>query len=170
MPIDNCTHTFQELAKIVLPAHLKKLEDALGKRIPANNFAGFKSASRDALARAGRNADFPGCYLFVDNDKPIYVGISRSVVKRIVQHLNFDSHYSASLVYRMASEDFPHEMKRDQAMKDDQFRKVFFSAQERLRNMSVVFIEISNDLELYLFEVMAAMHFDTDTWNTFRTH
>lgn len=48
-----------------------------------------------------------------------YVGISRSLVNRLVQHLNFDSHYSASLVYRMASDDFPHEMRRDQAMKDE---------------------------------------------------
>ena len=61
-------------------------------------------------------------------------------------------------------------MKRDQAMKDEQFRAVFFSAQERLRQMRVAFIEITNDLELYLFEVFAAMRLDTDTWNTFRTH
>jgi hypothetical protein len=70
----------------------------------------------------------------------------------------------------MATDDFPHEMKRDQAMKDDQFRQVFLSAQGRLRQTSVAFVEISNDLELYLFEVYAAMKLDTDTWNTFRTH
>jgi hypothetical protein len=170
MPIDNCAHSFQELVEAVLPVHLKRLEKALEKPRPASDFVGFKSASRDALARVGIAADFPGCYLFVDGVKPVYVGISRGVVKRLVQHLNFDSHYTASLVYRIASDLFPHEMKRDQAMKDDQFRKVFFSAQERLRNMSVAFVEISNDVELYLFEVMAAMRFDTGTWNTFRTH
>jgi hypothetical protein len=92
------------------------------------------------------------------------------VIKRIIQHLNFDSHYSASLVYRMTTGDFPHEMKRDQAMKDDEFRKVFLSAQVRLRQMKVAFVEIANDLEMYLFEVFASIRLDTGTWNSFRTH
>lgn len=115
-------------------------------------------------------ADFPGCYVFLDAGKPVYVGISRGVVKRLVQHLNYDSHYSASLVYRMAACEYSHEMKRDQAMKDDVFRRVFFAAQERLRKMSVAFVEVANDLELYVLEVYAAMKLDTDKWNTFRTH
>lgn len=146
------------------------MEQAIASPIPATTFVGFKSASKAALATVGRTVDFPGCYAFMDEGKPVYVGISRGVVKRLVQHLNFESHFTASLVYRMASEEYPHEMKRDQAMKDDQFRTVFLSAQGRLRETSVAFIELKNDLELYLFEVVAAMHFDTDTWNTFRTH
>lgn len=170
MPIDNCTHTFDELAISILPDHLERLKAALQSPIPAIAFVGFKSATREALSQAKRTTDFPGCYVFVDKDRPVYVGISRGVVKRLVQHLNYESHFTANLVYRMASEDFPHEMKRDQAMKDEQFREVFLSAQGRLREMSVAFVQIDNDLELYLFEVMAAMHLDTDTWNTFRTH
>jgi len=84
--------------------------------------------------------------------------------------LNYASHYSATLVYRMASEEYQHEMKRDQAMKDEQFRSVFFSTQEKLRNMDIAFVEIGNDLELYVFEVFASMKLNTETWNTFRTH
>jgi hypothetical protein len=170
MPIDNCTHTFEALASTVLPSHLEKLEAALKNPMPASTFVGFKSASKVALSKVGRSTDFPGCYVFSDQGKPVYVGISRGVVKRLVQHLNFESHYTASLAYKMASEDFPHEMKRDQAMKDDQFREVFLSAQGRLRQMTVAFVEINNDLELYVFEVFASMKLDTGTWNTFRTH
>lgn len=70
----------------------------------------------------------------------------------------------------MASGDYPHEMKRDQAMKDDLFQKVFVESQQRLRAMGFAFVEIDNDLELYLFEAYAAMKFDTSKWNTFRTH
>src|SRR5207237_2484966 len=106
---------------------------------------GFKSVTRESLKRIGKAADFPGCYVFLDAGKPVYVGISRSVIKRLVQHLNYDSHYSASLVYRMAKGEYPHEMKRDQAMKDDQFRAVFFAVQSRLREMAIAFIEIDND-------------------------
>lgn len=170
MPIDNCVHTFDQLSTTVLPAHFGRLNLALQSPMPAATFVGFKSASREALSKVGKVVDFPGCYVFSDQGKPLYVGISRGVVKRLVQHLNFESHYTASLVYKMATEDYPHEMKRDQAMKDDQFRAVFLSAQGRLRQMTVAFVEIHNDLELYVFEVFAAMKLDTDTWNTFRTH
>jgi hypothetical protein len=170
MAIDNCTHTFEELAATVVPKHFELLRKAMDSPLAASTFVGSKSATKSLLATLERSTDFPGCYVFIDQDQPVYVGISRSVVKRLVQHLNFDSHYSASLVYRMASEDYPHEMKRDQAMKDEQFKTVFFSAQERLRQMKVAFVEITNDLELYVFEVFAAMKFDTDVWNTFRTH
>jgi hypothetical protein len=36
--------------------------------------------------------------------------------------------------------------------------------------MTVAFVEIDDDLELYVLEVYAAMKMDTDTWNTLRTH
>lgn len=170
MPIDNCTYTFEQLSESVLPEYFKELTTAMESPLPASTFVGPKSATKDLLSKVSKTTDFPGCYVFLDGESPVYVGISRGVLKRLVQHLNFDSHYSASLVYRMAAEDYPHEMKRDQAMKDEQFREVFFSAQDRLRNMSVAFVEINNDLELYVFEVFAAMQLDTDTWNTFRTH
>ena len=170
MPIDNCSHSFEELTSTVLPAHFDRLQAAIQVARPADTFVGFKSASKAALAKVGRVTDFAGCYVFIDQGKPVYVGISRGVVKRLVQHLNFESHYTASLVYRMATDEFPHEMKRDQAMKDDQFRSIFLSAQGRLRQTTVAHVEVNNDLELYLLEVLAAMRLDTDTWNTFRTH
>ncbi|MDX9859227.1 MAG: hypothetical protein RBT76_15695 [candidate division Zixibacteria bacterium] len=170
MPIDNCVHNFEGLAASVLPNHFKLLEAAIRSPAAADAFVGFKSVTKEILVHLKRSTDFPGCYVFIDGETPIYVGISRGVIKRLVQHLNLDSHYSANLVYRMASEDYPHEMRRDQAMKDEQFKTVFFSAQERLRQMKVAFVEINNDLELYLFEVYASMKLDTDIWNTFRTH
>ena len=170
MPIDNCTYSFEKLASTVLPSQFSRLEESIRSPIPAERLVAFKSATKEVLDRVSRSADFSGCYVFLEDLKPLYVGITRTVLKRIVQHLNEDSHNSATLVYRMASEDYPHEMKRDQAMKDHQFRSAFFTVQEKLRNMSVAFVEIDNDLELYVFEVFASMKLDTDTWNTFRTH
>ena len=170
MPIDDCAYSFEELAKSVLPQHFSGLQEAMRTPLAAERLVGFKSATRKALTRVGKSVDFPGCYVFIDAGKPVYVGISRGVIKRLVQHLNHDSHYSASLVYRMASKAYSHEMKRDQAMKDDQFRAAFTGVQGGLRRMTVAFIEIKNDLELHLFEVYAAMKLDTGEWNTFRTH
>lgn len=123
MPIDNCVHDFEELTSSVLPQHYSRLEEAMRSPLNAERLVGYKTASREALSRVGRSVDFPGCYVFLDAGNAVYVGISRGVIKRLVQHLNYDSHYSASLVYRMASEEYPHEMKRDQAMKDEQFAR-----------------------------------------------
>ena len=57
-----------------------------------------------------------------------------------------------------------------QAIKDELFKDTFLTAQDQLRTTKVAFIEIDNDLELYLFEVSASMRLDTATWKTFRTH
>jgi hypothetical protein len=170
MPIDGCQFSFEELTRTVLPQHFSQLQEAIRTPLAAESLVGFKTVTRKALERIGKDRDFAGRYVSIDTGKPLYVGISRSVVKRLIQHLNYDSHYSASLVYRMACEEYPHEMKRDQAMKDGQFRKAFLLVKARLHRMAVAFIEIENDLEQYLFEVYAAIKLDTGKWNTFRTH
>jgi hypothetical protein len=132
MAIDNCAHSFEELTASVLPSHFKRLQAAIQSPIAAETLVGHKSLTKKLLSRLSRTTDFPGCYVFMDEKKPIYVGISRGVINRLVQHLNHDSHYSASLIYRMASGDYPHEMKRDQAMKDVKFRTVFLSGTNTL--------------------------------------
>lgn len=170
MAIDDCKHSFEHLAAQVLPAHFQRLEEAIKSPRMAQDFVGYGSATRALLGKVGHDKDFPGCYVFLDNGAPVYVGISRGVVKRLVQHLNSKSHFTASLVYRMAFHEFTHEMKREQAMQDDKFRWEFFSAQSRLQKTSVAYVEIENDLELYTFEVYASMKLDTANWNTFRTH
>ena len=108
MPIDNCEHTFETLASAVLPHHFERLLAAMKRPIPASSLIGAKSASKAALKILGQDADFSGCYVFLEDTQPIYVGISRRVVRRLIQHLNTDTHFSASLVYRMASKDNPH--------------------------------------------------------------
>lgn len=170
MSINNCIHSFQTLSNEILPDHFKRLLETLSHPLTAETLIGFKSATREALLRVSKSKDFSGCYVFLENNKPIYVGISRKVISRLVQHLNYDSHYSASLVYRMAKGACPHNMKRDQAMNDKIFQIAFAEEQKRLQKMSFVTIEIDNDLELYLFEVYASMQLDTGTWNSFRTH
>jgi hypothetical protein len=122
------------------------------------------------LGRLGRDRDFSGCYVLMRDRKPFYVGISRGVVGRLRQHGKGTTHFDASLAYRMACEKMPHELTRDEAMKDPDFRRAFDEAQTLIRHSSVAFVEISNPLELYLFEAYCAIELDTSEWNTFRTH
>jgi hypothetical protein len=70
----------------------------------------------------------------------------------------------------MATGDVRHEQFAADAMADPEFRKVFEARQGHIKSLDVVVIEISNPLELYLFEAYAAMELDTYEWNTFMTH
>lgn len=114
--------------------------------------------------------DFSGCYVLVEKGRPIYVGISRSVLARLRQHFTGKTHFDASLVYAMAQRRLPTSGKRAEAMNQPQFQREFEAAQKYLHSLQVAFVEIQNPLELYVFEAYAAIELCTHEWNTFRTH
>lgn len=169
MPIDNCPHSFEHLSTAVLPGYMEKLHDAIKQPHNAAKFA-IPGVGPVTIARTiGCAADFSGCYVLLEQAKPIYVGISRSVLSRIRKHVTGKSHFDASLVYAVAQSRRPTDGNRSDVMQDAGFRVEFERAQQYLRGLSVAFIEIDNPLELYVFEPYAAMALDTE-WNTFRTH
>lgn len=170
MTVDNCKYSFQKLALTVLPGYMTKMNAAIKRPIPMTVFAEKGNGLKTILKQIGRENDFIGCYIFTEKDKPVYVGISRTVIQRVIQHVKGRTHYDASLAYRIATEHYPHTMRRNEIMIDEGFRKEFENAKERIRSMGVSYIEIENDLELYLFEAYCAMELDTFKWNTFRTH
>jgi hypothetical protein len=120
--------------------------------------------------RLGYPTDFPGSYVLIEEGKPFYVGISRSVIARLRQHTTGKSHFDASLAFSMAKEKTGWMGKREDAMRDTTFLTVFKEAQARLHKCQVAAVKIENDLEIYLFEAYAAIELDTCKWNTFRTH
>jgi predicted GIY-YIG superfamily endonuclease len=168
--IDACTSTFGNLAAVALPQYMAQLRTAMSQPRPLAEFCIRGVGTRTILRQLGRHDDFSGCYVLLREDKPFYVGISRSVVSRLSQHGKGKTHFDASLAYRMACAKMPHAKTRGEAMKDRAFYRVFSEAQELLRASKVAFIEIRNPLELYLFEAYCAMELDTCEWNTFRTH
>ncbi len=70
----------------------------------------------------------------------------------------------------MAAHNYKHEMSRGEAMKHPEFLQRFNEAKEYIRNLDVAYIEIRNDLELYLFAVYWSLELNTAQWNTFKTH
>jgi hypothetical protein len=170
MPIDNCPHTFEHLVFAVLPDYMEKLRQAIKCPHNAAEFA-IPGVGPVAIAKTVKlAADFSGCYVLLEQAKPIYVGISRRVLSRIRQHVTGKSHFDASLVYAVAQRKRPTPGHRSQVMEDAVFQDEFMKAQQYLRGLSVAFIEIDNPLELYIFEAYAAMELETSDWNTFRTH
>jgi hypothetical protein len=170
MPIDACNSTFEEMAVTVLPRDMAELRSALMKPHPMASFCKPGNGVKSILSQLGRREDFSGCYVLIQEGKPFYVGISRTVIQGLRQHVMGTTHFDASLAYRMATDKTGHEMKRAEAMRDTAFRTAFAEAQGLLRGCSVAFVEIENPLELYLFEAYCAMELNTCEWNTFRTH
>jgi predicted GIY-YIG superfamily endonuclease len=170
MPIDSCTSTFVEMATVILPGDLARLRIALAAPLQMSSFCKQGSGVKSILSELRRSSDFSGCYVLLREGKPFYVGISRTVVQRLLQHVTGNTHFDASLAYQMATDKTGHTMKRSDAMQDPTFRMAFEQAKELLRDCSVAFIDIDNPIELYLFEVYCAMELDTYEWNTFRTH
>jgi hypothetical protein len=168
--IDACTSTFLELTEVVLPGYMAQLRNAMTAPYRLAEFCTAGVGIKGSLRLVNRTNDFSGCYVLMRERKPFYVGISRAVVARLRQHGKGTTHFDASLAYRMACEKAPHEVTRDEAMKNSGFRQAFDEAQALLRDSSVAFVKIENPLELYLFEAYCAMEFDTCEWNTFRTH
>ena len=169
-PIDGCKIEFSELANNTLPEHFAHLEKNIQNPFSAAWIKEHGVGKKTLLKRLGRTADFPGCYVFIEEKNPIYVGISRGVVARLYQHLTSNDHFSGSLAYYIAKRENDPGGTRKENMKNGDFRTLFEKSQKRLESCSVATVEISNAVELHLFEVYAAMELGTGEWNSFKTH
>ncbi len=177
MAIDRCKYSFPKLSRKVLPDYMRQMRVAIRKPVALRGLgqAGVGPAvlldrMRKQFKHLENTADFPGCYVLISPRRvPFYVGISRKVASRIIQHLK-GTHYVASLAYRMACHRFPHNDQPGVAMGKPQFRKAFRDAKAYLSQCSVAVVRIDNALERYLFEPYCAMKLNTSKWNTFETH
>lgn len=170
MPIDGCEHTFETLATEILPQYMEHLHHELRAPVAMSRFARDRIGPATLAKELGRPADFQGCYVLLEEGRPCYIGISRRVLSRLRQHVRGGTHFDASLAYRMARNGDDHGMTRAEAMDTQWFRKKFDVARKRIERMDAAFVEITNDLELHLFEAYAALELKTAEWNTFRTH
>jgi len=170
MAIDNCQYSFEKLADSIFPSYYSQVIEKLKSPRRMEDFAKPGIGERTMLKTMGLDTDFPGCYVFSNRGTPVYVGISRGVIKRLSQHVKGNTHNDASLAYKMAFSHAPHEDHRGQAMKNSEFRRMFDLAKREIGKFYVAYIRIDNDLELHLFEAYCAMKLDTSTWNTFATH
>jgi hypothetical protein len=126
------------------------------------------------LKEFGIPRDFSGGYVLLEAGAPIYVGISRGVIGRLRQHAFGNTHFDASLAFRIAMARHPDRtvanLTRSEAMQDPLFGTSFSEAQAYLRSLQVATIAIENPLELYVFEPYCALELDTHQWNSFETH
>lgn len=118
-----------------------------------------------------KNNEFKGLYIFGEEIEnkiiPVYVGISRSVFRRLKQHAWGKKHNECTLAYLKTRHQCETEGKQF-------YRKIsteedMLPAKSLIRNFKVVLVNIENDYELYFLEVALAGIFKTK-WNSFKTH
>jgi hypothetical protein len=112
---------------------MERLRGALASPWPALAFAQIGTGPKAIAARFGLDGDLAGSYTLIDGTRPVYVGVSRSVLARVRQHVLGRSHFHASLAYLIAQRRLPTKGHRSKNTEVPEFRAAFAGAQEYLR-------------------------------------
>jgi len=110
----------------------------------------------------------PGIYLFSDHGRPIYVGQSRNLRRRLAQHTSLKSRqnearFTFNLAKRSAREaGLNTEGPRAAVEAQPEFAKYFEHARKEVADMSVQFIELPDPIARTLFEIYASLTLNTD--------
>jgi hypothetical protein len=129
--------------------------------VPLGEFATKGVGPVTMRRRLNLTEDPRGCYVLLDRRRPVYVGISKHVIQRLMEHMRGTDHLTATLAYRIACAQHPHTLTAAEAMKDSDFCSQFAAVKVSMASWSGAFVEIENPLELYLFEAYCAMELDT---------
>jgi len=119
-----------------------------------------------------------GIYLLSEGEHHLYVGRSNNIRKRIARHSNPGAtHRMAAFAFRLAREKTGNhkatykkgEGSRASLMEDPIFISAFSSAKERIRKMSLRFVEETNPVPQALLEIYVAVVLNTP-YNDFDNH
>lgn len=119
--------------------------------------------------KSKRLDEIKGLYVFGELNQddivePIYVGISRTVLRRLYQHTWGKLHNETSFSYLKAK----HFSKYD-GIRKDLPGELLREQQEKIKNYYLIVIPEMNDYDLYFMEVYIAGKLKTK-WNSFKTH
>lgn len=126
--------------------------------------------------------DYKGLYLFAEKTgsevKPVYLGISRRIIKRLRGHLLGLDYNTSTWVYSMLDKDDQHQeilrWKASNPIKKERDRKWLGKLIENKRNdyfkkLILTIALVDDSYCLYTAEALLAANFKTK-WNSFRTH
>ena len=121
-----------------------------------------------------------GVYVFYEDGKPMYVGrvgsnSKQTVRQRIRQHtIPSSGHNQATFAFRLLQEDLCLPVGHESDMTRPELAKTyeakFSEKKQRVRNMEVRVVEITNSMVQAVFEIYAALTLGTTQYNRFDTH
>ena len=161
-----------------LPAFLETLDSL--KRYSFNQFYNLSNRNEYNINTEFVNCEFKnaikekklmGIYIFYDDSgNAVYVGISRTVIHRIKQHMTSNHHTAATLAYLIARTDYEKETGEVFPKQRKDLDKSFVPIQDEMkRRWSFSIIPFNEEYEMYVNEVVLACHLKTK-WNSFKTH
>jgi hypothetical protein len=138
----------------------------------------LKKLNKSRLMRRNDLTGIPakGIYVFFERGKPIYVGRSNRLKKRITAHSRRTSgHNKATFAFLIAKNSARRagiDLKayRGDLQEKPAFARLYTKAKERVGKMSVRVIEIDDPILQTLFEVYATVALGTQKYNDFDTH
>ena len=163
-PIANCFDIAEYFAEGIgqVSATKRLLED---NRIKTEWLREYKTKKGNV------KVDFSGLYIFINNNIPFYVGISKGVIGRIFQHTKGHNHNTSTLAYNIGL--IRYELlfgeKYLGERKNLNFKTEVEPVKQFLLNQKIAFINIDNPEELALFEIFCSMKLKT-ALNKFETH
>lgn len=127
---------------------------------------------REYKTKSGKiKKDFKGLYVFLHDQTPFYIGISKGVIGRVLQHIKGHNHNTSSLAYKIGLKRFEllTGKKHEGSRKELNFKTEVEPVKGFLSRQNIAWINIDNDEELFLFEIYCSMKFRT-LLNDFETH
>ena len=142
-----------------------------GKYYEKNNALFSKIGFNTSLKKNGPINEIKGLYIFYEDDTPVYVGISRKLIRRLRNHFLGKSHFEASLVYLMARHEYDQKYGLYIGERKDfpfeEYRKRL--QQKMLNDWKIEVIPELDNYKLYYLEIILACKLKT-YWNSFETH
>ena len=141
----------------------------------------FTPDERDYLRRNGKPLPkTKGVYCLYEGDEPLYVGKANNISGRIRDHRQRSSDRGlATFAFNLTKEEFkkehPHRdisgLTMENLELDSDFAPLFTKSKERVRKMSVRFVEIQDPIERTIFELCAHIELGAPPqFNNFGNH
>jgi predicted GIY-YIG superfamily endonuclease len=127
---------------------------------------------REYFTKKGKSKiDVKGLYVFVHKSSAFYVGVSKGLIGRTLQHLKGHSHNTSTLAYNIGllRYEILKKNKYTGGRKEFNFKADVTPVKEFLMKQKIAYLPVDNNEEMYLFEVYCAMHFQCFL-NRFETH
>ena len=132
-----------------------------------SEFPKFTLNSKISEKKDLQNNELKGIYIFIENDIPVYIGISRTIFRRLRQHGWGEKHNQCTLAYLIANS--IHYKSSFSKARSEFPDHLLDEAKEKIKSFKVHLIPVDNDYDLYFLEVTLAGLLKTK-WNSFRTH
>lgn len=158
-----------EKCKTLLELYPKNQKGLISKDMALFNNLGYLP-NTFSNSKFKKEAEIKGLYIFGELDKksdqviPRYVGISRTIFRRLKQHGWGKKHNEATLAALKAITKGSH-----RGVRNTMSEETIEEQQKIIRNYKVVILPETNDYDMYFMEVYLAGVLKTE-WNSFRTH